>query len=64
MTMAAVVLAQVQPDKARCINTWYFENDDLTARNTELRRFIAENQSYHPSGVILAVIARECGSLK
>lgn len=64
ITMAGVVLAQLQPDTARCLNDWYFAEDQSSARNKFIRETIASYQDYHPSGVILAIIAEECGALK
>ncbi|MEM6890782.1 MAG: hypothetical protein AAGA74_16210 [Pseudomonadota bacterium] len=64
MTMVGVVLAQLQPDKARCINDWYFADGQSSARNSFIRKTIASYQDYHPSGVILAIVAEECGQSK
>ncbi len=63
VTMAGVVLAQLQPVKAQCINDWYFADNQSSARNNFIRETIASYQDYHPSGVILAIVTEECGAL-
>lgn len=64
ITMTGVVLAQLQPEKARCLNGWYFADNQSGGRNRFIRETIASYQDFHPSGVILAIVAEECGALK
>lgn len=63
VSMAGIIASQIKPDIARCIDGWYFANDEaLDQRNTEIITLIDENARFHPSAVILAAIQRECGA--
>ena len=63
VSMAGVIAAQTKPEIARCIDGWYFVNDDaVDQRNAEIIGLISENAGFHPSAVILAAIQRECGT--
>ena len=63
--MAGVIGSQVKPEISRCIDVWYFETEAIKAeRNEMIRDTIAGFADHHPSGVILALIQRACGSFK
>lgn len=63
--MAGVIGTQVKPEISRCIDAWYFETEGVkAARNQMIRNAIIEFADHHPSGVILALIQRACGSFK
>ncbi len=61
VTMAGVVFTQTYPEKAVCLNDWYFADEAWVRRNPEIREMIAAYPDGHPSGVILALILRDCG---
>ncbi|QBF32337.1 hypothetical protein [Thalassococcus sp. S3] len=63
VTMAGVVFTQTHLGKASCVNDWYFADDAWKTRNSDIRDAIAAYRDAHPSGVILALIIRECGAL-
>ena len=63
VTMAGVVFTQTHPEKATCVNDWYFADRAWERRNLEIRETIAAYPDGHPSGIILAVILRECGPI-
>lgn len=63
--MAGVIGAQVKPEISRCIDGWYFADEATKAeRNDSIRQVIAGYETYHPSGVILALIQQDCGAFK
>ncbi|MEO1472705.1 MAG: hypothetical protein AAFS03_02015 [Pseudomonadota bacterium] len=63
--MAGVIGTRVKPEISRCIDEWYFADVSAKARaNAEIKATIAEHESFHPSGVILAVIQQKCGSFE
>lgn len=58
--MAAVVAAENPGTQAECVDDWYFASVD--AANDEIRDVMRRFPTYHPAGVILAVIEKKCGS--
>lgn len=64
VTMAGVVLTQIQPEKSACIDTWYLGDGKKDARNTYIRETISQYGDYHPSGTILAILVEACGPLQ
>jgi len=64
ITMAGVVLSQLQPEKSTCIDNWYLGEGQKDARNTYIRETITQFGEFHPSGTILAILVEACGSLQ
>ena len=64
ITMAGVVLSQLQPEKSNCIDDWYLGEGKKEARNTYIRETVSQFGEYHPSGTILAILVEACGSLQ
>lgn len=65
IAMAGVVATQTKPETAACIDTWYAPDTDLKEeRNAAIRDTIGKYASYHPSGVIFAVLQDACGAFK
>ncbi len=64
VTMAGVIFSQTRPTIARCVNDWYYKDNSSDTRNSTIRSAISENATFHPSAVILAIIVKECGSIK
>ena len=63
--MAGIVAAQNPGSKGRCINDWYFAPAaDRASNNNSIRDAMKRFPTYHPGGVILAVIEKRCGPLK
>ena len=60
-TMAGVIVAQVDPVQARCVDDWLAQEAQLQHRSVKsaMRQF----SNYHPQGVILWVIQNECGEI-
>ena len=62
VTMASAIVRVNSTQQSTCINTWYGRN-----REKVEQRFIAvmrQYPDYHPQSVILAVIEKQCGSVK
>ena len=57
--MASLIIAQTDEQDSRCIDTWYTSDMDAAHQYIfeQMRRF----PSYHPRGVILAVMEKKCG---
>lgn len=65
ITMIAIVAAQTQKDIARCIDSWYVVDEAIKQqRHGYILDIIKENPSYHPQGVILAILQKRCGKFK
>ncbi len=62
-TSTAMSLAtQVRKGLAPCISKWYTK--DLTInqkRHDQIRQYMAENPSYSPSAIMIAVLQKQCG---
>ncbi|MEO1324942.1 MAG: hypothetical protein AAFV59_18270 [Pseudomonadota bacterium] len=60
--MASTVATQVEPKIAKCIDDWYFKDEETRRRRgDEIRKVMQSVPGYHPDGVLLAVIQRACG---
>lgn len=65
VTMAGIVSGRARKDISRCIDEWYsLEDETRRMRNDFILKIISENPTYHPQGVILAVLEEQCGSLQ
>lgn len=62
VTMASFIAAQNQDSLAQCIDKWYFE--ETATKNVEIRQKLTAFSTYHPSGIILAVIEKACGKFQ
>lgn len=63
ITMAATIAAQSRPEIARCLNDWYFaDREQRPARIASIKSAMRTHSEFHPSGVILAVMQKACGS--
>ncbi|AZV79057.1 hypothetical protein EBB79_15045 [Parasedimentitalea marina] len=60
VTMAGMVFSQTHPSVATCINYWYFASASGDSEVKMIRDTVEQYNTAHPSGVILAVILREC----
>lgn len=56
--MASLVIAQSSKKDASCIDGWYFGDED--AANAVIYDAMIKNPDYHPRGVLLAVIEKQC----
>jgi hypothetical protein len=60
--MAGLIAGQNDKKQARCIERWFAENErDAMGHILEAMRRFPE---YHPRGVILAVLKKQCGSFE
>ena len=63
ITMAVFIASQNAGGRAECLNDWYYRSAEVTGqRNGQLRGTLAQYPDYHPSGTILAVLEKACGS--
>ena len=62
IVMTMTVSSRLNEVHASCISDWFFEGDRFRdGRLEELRTTISRYADYHPGGVIVAMIERECG---
>lgn len=59
--MAAVIATQTDKTKkhAPCIDSWYYPNEK--GKNDFIRKVMKENPEYHPRGIILGILEKQCG---
>lgn len=61
--MAMTVSSRMSETHAACISEWFFEADGFRdARLADLNGAIEKYADYHPGGVIVAIVERECGA--
>lgn len=64
ITMATIIAAQAEGGTSQCLDTWYTAGTQTASRrNDAIRASIAQYPDFHPSGVILAVLQKECGEI-
>lgn len=59
--MASLIAAQQDKTQGDCIDDWYF--GDEAEANGAVRSAMEQYPEYHPRGIILAVLQRECGDI-
>jgi hypothetical protein len=59
--MAGLIAAQNDKDQAECIARWLSRQQDNGF--SEVFSVMQEYSGYHPQGVVLGVIEKECGNL-
>lgn len=65
VSMTAIVATQGRQDIATCIDKWYsIEPEIRQDRHDNILRILRENPAFHPQGIILAVLQKQCGSFK
>lgn len=59
--MAGFIVSMRDKPTARCLENWYFSDTDAAEETIleTMRRF----PEYHPRGVIVAVLQKQCGAL-
>ena len=63
--MTGIVASQGRKDISRCIDNWYSGEVEIQKqRRGFILDTIRNNPTYHPQGVILAVLQKQCGSFK
>ncbi len=60
--MANLVVAQNDENQAQCVDKWYYS--DEKAKNSFILETMRKNPEYHPRGVILGVLQKQCGQFK
>ncbi|MEM7777760.1 MAG: hypothetical protein AAF732_19390, partial [Pseudomonadota bacterium] len=60
--MAGLIATLNKPEQARCVDAWIARHD--ASDFAPIRRAMQKNGSYHPLGVIIAVLQKACGSFK
>ncbi len=58
--MAGLIIRQSNAADGDCVDRWYFSAMDQ--RNRMLKKIMTENPRFHPHGIILGVLQKECGS--
>lgn len=59
---AGVIATQIRPDFAGCIGDWYSNTDvGKEKRRTEILDIMAGYPTHLPSGIIIAILQKECG---
>ena len=62
IVMAMTVSSRMSEAHSTCISEWFFDADGFRdGREEGLRQSISQYSDYHPGGIIVAVIERECG---
>lgn len=60
--MAGLVAGQNRPEQSQCVGRWVTEHDSSDFK--VVIDAMKTNQTYHPLGVILAVLQKACGPFK
>jgi hypothetical protein len=62
VVMAGVIAGQNNPDQSKCIGQWMTSNEQTGFPSVKdaMTRF----PEHHPTGVIVAVLEKACGSVK
>lgn len=60
--MAAFIAVQNDKKHAKCMEHWYFSNEKRS--NQAIYKVMRKFSDYHPWGVIVAVLEKQCGSFK
>lgn len=59
--MAGLVAGRNDPRQGKCIDGWYFANQEKA--NKQIVGVMKKHPGFHPRGVILALIEKQCGKL-
>lgn len=58
--MAGLIATQNDTQQSSCIDGWYYS--DKPGKSKIITDFMRNNPDYHPRGVILAILQKQCGS--
>ena len=61
--MAGGIAAINTDQQGQCIYNWYF-NDRIESIRNKIRKTMTEHSKHPPSGVIIAMAQKECGSMR
>lgn len=61
MGMAGLIAGRNVESQGKCLDDWYFGNQDKA--NNEVLATMRRFPSYHPRGVIAAIMEKKCGSI-
>tara|TARA_R110002110_G_scaffold257206_2_gene473153 strand:- start:8568 stop:8918 length:351 start_codon:yes stop_codon:yes gene_type:complete len=59
--MAGLVAGRNDKKQGKCIDDWYFATQDKA--NAHILSVMQKHPAFHPRGVILAVLEKQCGKL-
>lgn len=59
--MASLIAGRNNAEQGECLDKWYFS--DVTEKNKFVLKTMKRFPDYHPRGVILAVLEKQCGKL-
>lgn len=63
--MVGFVVSQNDGVQARCINDWYFKDDNVRERGIQqIINVMRQYPNYLPGTVVIAVLQKQCGSFK
>ena len=63
ISMAGVIASQTRPETARCIDTWYYENEATKrTRHEEILQTMPDYAEFTPHAFLLAYLESVCGT--
>lgn len=63
--MVGFVVSQNDGSQARCIDSWYFQDQATRDRKVQhVTEVMRQHPQYHPGSVVLAVLEKACGAFK
>lgn len=62
VVMAGIIAGQNKPDQSTCIDRWMADHE--AAGFSSVKDAMSRFPDHHPSGVIVAVLEKACGSVK
>ncbi len=60
--MAAMIAIHNDKKHAKCMEHWYFSNEKRS--NKEIYQTMQKYPDFHPRGVIMAMLKKQCGSFE
>lgn len=60
--MAGLIAKRYEPTKGKCIDDWYF--GEVPRSHDHIQTVMQKYPNYHPLGVVLAVLEKQCGKLR
>lgn len=59
--MVGIVASRNSPEQSQCFENWYKESPQI--RHQAILGTMREYSDYHPQGIILAYMEKQCGSM-
>ena len=58
--MAGLIVSRNDQEQSKCIEAWYLPDEN--AKHDFILKTMREHLDFHPRGIILAVLEKQCGS--